>query len=273
MAALLCGAVILIAFLAFWLFGHNVKVGRSLVAFGLSEIPNLQARIAAELGQQQDFLSRMLGQDPKLLIYRIFWYDAYKAAIVISFGAIPLSMLGIWLARRGKRLALASPQAYGGLRMARASYALTVALFVIFSAVAVSAIPNAIERGRARRIAATHAQMYGMHVQALQKYHREYGAYPGTVYTNYPGEVSDLLKVNVDGLPRTDLWGNNFDYKPDAEIASNGAFNSFTNYKLVSAGPDGKFNTPDDIIMIDGVIVNYTPELEMSVTSQERLRP
>src|SRR5687767_2810067 len=82
-AALACVLVILIAFLAFWVFGHDAKVGRALAAYGLSEIPGLQAKLAAELGRSQDFLGALLDRDPKLLLYRIFSYDAYKAAIVI----------------------------------------------------------------------------------------------------------------------------------------------------------------------------------------------
>jgi hypothetical protein len=137
------------------------------------------------------------------------------------------------------------------MRIARASLALSTCLLVVFSAVTITAIPGAIERGRAKRVSATRALMYELHAQALQKYYREHGT--------YPQELADLARVNAATAPQSDYWERSFAYNPVGVIASRGNIISLSNYKLVSAGPDGKFGTKDDITMVDGVIVD-SPE-------------
>jgi hypothetical protein len=117
---------------------------------------------------------------------------------------------------------------------------------------------------RAKRAAATRALMYELHAQGLQRYHKEYGA--------YPGELVDLSRVNASGAPQSDYWERNFEYKPVAVIASKGSGISLSNYKLVSAGPDGMFGTEDDITMIDGVIVESQNEPGSAESNQGRAR-
>jgi hypothetical protein len=45
-----------------------------------------------------------------------------------------------------------------------------------------------------------------------------------------------------------------------------------SNYKLLSAGPDGRFGTEDDITMIDGVIVETQNEPGSDEPAQGRAR-
>jgi hypothetical protein len=152
--------------------------------------------------------------------------------------------------------------------MARASFALSAVLFVVFSAVDLSSLPGVIERGRARRLAATRAKMYELHAQALLKYYQEYGM--------YPQEMTDLSRVNAEAAPQIDYWENTFAYAPIPadDIASRGLAISFSGYKLVSAGPDGAFGTTDDVTMVDGVIVDSKPDpdLQSSMPAQEKPR-
>jgi hypothetical protein len=101
---------------------------------------------------------------------------------------------------------------------------------------------------RAQRVAATRALMYELHAQGLQRHYREYGV--------YPSELVNLSRVNASGAPQSDYWGQSFDYKPIVVVASKGSSAHWSNYTLVSAGPDGKFGTDDDITMVDGVIVD-----------------
>ncbi|MCG3160241.1 MAG: hypothetical protein JMDDDDMK_01310 [Acidobacteria bacterium] len=237
-AALACGAVIIIAFLITWVFIGDAKVGRALMV--------------SVLGDSLELTKEMVRVDSKLPYYRIFTFDAYRLAFYFSAGAIPISLLGIWLGRRAVRLIKSDSAGFGGIRIARVSYALAACLLIVFSAVAIASIPRAIERGRARRAAATRALMYELHVQALQKYHKEYGA--------YPHELADLSRVNASGAPQSDYWEHNFDYRPIGVIASKGSAISLSNYTLVSAGPDGEFGTKDDITMVDGVIVDSQNE-------------
>jgi hypothetical protein len=237
-AALTCGVLVIIAFFLAWIFIDDVKVGRVLLVW--------------TLGDGYELTKKLLEADAKLPYYRIFAFDAYRLAGLFSIGAIPLSLAGIWLARRALRLIKADSASFGGIRVARASYCLSIGLLIVFGAVGVSSIPRVIARGRARRIAATRALMYELHAQGLQRYYKEYG--------NYPGELTDLSRVNAGGTQQSDYWERNFEYKPVSVVASKGSGISLSDYKLVSAGPDGKFGTKDDIIMIDGVIVESPDE-------------
>ena len=104
--------------------------------------------------------------------------------------------------------------------------------------------------------------MYELHAQGLQRYYKEYGA--------YPAELTDLSRVNANGTPKADYWERDFEYEPVGVIASNGAGRYLSVYKLVSAGPDGKFGTKDDITMIDGAIVESENESDTAEPTQAR---
>src|SRR5215475_3429065 len=247
-AALACGIVVIIAFLATWILIDDMKVGRVLLVWAL--------------GDGYELTKKLLEVDSKLPYYRIFNFDAYNRAATLSIGAIPLSLAGIWLARRALRLIKSDSASFGGVRIARASYGLSIALLIAFGAAGASSIPRVIARGRARRAAATRALMYELHAQGLQKYYKEYGA--------YPGELTDLSRVSASGTPQSDYWEHNFEYKPVGVIASKGSAISLSDYKLVSAGPDGKFGTKDDITMIDGVIVESQNDPDATEPNQAR---
>lgn len=236
--ALTCGLLVIIVFLAVWVFGNDLRVGRAL--------------LVALLGDDTKLTQTLLRIDPRLPYYRIFAYDAYRMAAFLSIGLVPLSLAGILLARRSLRLIKSAPARFGGSTLAKIALALSVTLFLSFSTAGISSIPAAIERISARRLAATHARMYQLHRQALQKYYQEYGS--------YPQELSDLSRVSAESAPQADYWEHNFSYLPESVIASKGMAISFSNYKLVSAGPDGKFGTADDITMVDGVIVSGQPD-------------
>jgi hypothetical protein len=249
-AALACGVIVIIAFLLYWAFSNDVLVGRALLVW--------------TLGDGYELSKKLLEADAKLPYYRIFAFDAYRRAITFSIVAIPLSLAGIWLARRALRLIKSDSASFGGIKVARASYCLSIGLLVVFSAVSVSSIPRAIATGRAKRIAATHALMYELHSRGLQRYYKEYG--------NYPGELADLSRVNASVAPQSDYWERNFEYKPVAVIASKGSGISLSDYKLISSGPDGKLGTEDDITMIDGVIIESQNDPDATEPSQGQAR-
>ncbi len=252
-AAWLALSVALIAVIAFtmaWLLINDMKV--------------LRVTAVALLGESTKLTSSLLKGDPDLLRYRIFTFDAYRLACLMSIGAIPFSMLGIWLARRAGKLAKMFPADFGGRRIAAFAMTLALLLFVSFSAAGISAIPRAIQYGRARHIASERAHFYHLHGEALAKYYAEFGT--------YPQEISDLREFVTDTVSQTDYWGNTIKYAPAALIASKSNTSSYSNYQLVSAGPDGILNTSDDIRMIDGVIVSevdYNDPLNSIFTSDK----
>lgn len=221
------------SFLVLWLLGHDMKVLRTLVVWAI--------------GDGTQITREWLRIDSHLLNYRIFAYDGYRLAFYMSGALVPLSVFGMWLARRAQRLVRSSESGYGGRRVANLAWAMSAALFVSFSFAAVTSIPGALERGREKRMAATRAQMYQLQ-ETLQKYYREYGT--------YPQELSDLGRFSREPLPQSDYWERSFGYAPVSVIASKGHAIGWSNYRLVSAGPDGKFGNEDDLTMIDGVIVS-----------------
>ncbi|MDQ3012304.1 MAG: hypothetical protein M3X11_16540 [Acidobacteriota bacterium] len=233
--ALVCVVLIVMTFIVAWIFGNDMKVGRVLLVW--------------IVGDGTKFTKDLLDADPKLLLYRIFSFDAYRLAVPMSIALIPLSIMGSWAGWRAMRKAKADPAHFGGFLVARVSVLLSACLFAVFGTVVATSIPEALVRGRAKHISATSAVMYAMHYEALQKYYREYGS--------YPQELTDVSRVNARPTPHNDYWANPLNYSPiGGVIASRGSAPSFSGYKLVSAGADGKFGTPDDITMIDGIIVD-----------------
>lgn len=232
-AALVCGVLIIIVFFLAWILENDTRVGRVLLVW--------------TLGDGYEFTKNLIEADSRLPYYRIFTFYAYRLANTYSIGAIPLSIAGIWLARRALRLIKSDSASFAGAGVARASYGLSIGLLIVFTAASVSSIPRLIARSRAQHAAHTRALMYELHARGLQKYYKEYRL--------YPAELIDLSRVNASGAPQSDYWEHSFEYKPVAVIASNGSGISLSNYKLVSAGPDGIFGTKDDITMVDGVIV------------------
>lgn len=238
MSALAVSILVAIIFLAVWIFSSDMKVGRAMMI--------------GVLGDGTRLTRSMLAADPRLPYYRIFAYDAVRQAFYLSIALIPLSLIGVRLARRARRLATASPSLFGGTGMAKASMIMSSSWLVLFATVTIISLPEAIERGRAKKRAATRAVMYQLHQQALHKYYNEYGS--------YPQDLTDLSRVKAENSPKLDYWEQPFTYTPVGEIASNGSAVSLTNYKLVSAGADGKLGTADDLTMIDGVILDGRSE-------------
>ena len=239
--ALAVPLLVIAAFGALWLFGNDMKVLRVLAT--------------TFIGESTKVTTEWLRVDPRLPYYRIFSFDAYRLAFYLSAGIIPLALAGMWLARRAMRLVKRDSAVFGGKRMARASLALSSLVLTTVATVTITAIPGAIERGREKRIAATHAVMYQLHEQALKKYHDEFGT--------YPQELQDLARVRREPVTQEDYWERGMTYTPVSVIASKGTAVGFSNYRLVSAGPDGEFGTDDDITMIDGVVVSNKTDLDM----------
>src|SRR5262245_45812264 len=94
-AALTCGVTVITAFLLYWIVNHDTRVGRVLLVW--------------TLGDGYELTQKLLEADAKLPYYRIFTFDAYRLANVFSILAIPLSLAGIWMARRALRLIKSDP--------------------------------------------------------------------------------------------------------------------------------------------------------------------
>lgn len=242
---------ILIIFLGAWVLGNDLRVGRVL--------------LVTLLGDGWKATRLLLEADPRLPYYRIVRYDATRLAFFLSMILIPLSVLGIWLSRRAERLVQVTPHRFTGQRLAKVSLTLCGVWLVGLTTVVAFHIPERVNGFRERRRAETRVVMYQLHQQALQKYYQEYGS--------YPQELPDLSRVNAEAAPRTDYWEQPFTYQPVGVIASKGASIIFSNYKLVSAGADGRFATDDDLVMIDGIILEGSSKHDPNRVALEDLFP
>ena len=236
--ALGMASIVLLAYIATWLLGNDMKVARVL--------------IVSLFGEGTKFTKSLLQLDPSLLQYRIFTFDAYQLACYMSLILIPLSLVGIWLGRRALKLIKVNPLQFGGRGMAQAALTTSVIWCVLFSAAGISSIPRALQRGHAKHLAAVRAQFYQLHNESLNRYYAEFGT--------YPAELSDLRDFIPEAIQTTDYWGTSISYSPTSLLASKDSRPGFNNYQMVSAGPDGVMDTADDIRMIDGVIVTTTDE-------------
>ncbi len=241
MAALGLVLFIVVGFVMLWLMVSDMKVARALLVHAL--------------GDGYEFTKNFLTGDDHLLRYRIFTWDVYHNAFNVCLIAMPLALIAMRKAWVAARQAQALPQQFGGLRTAQLSFVLASLLFVGFAAAGLGGIPNMIERGRERHLAATRAAMYEQ-AAALQAFNRENGT--------YPQERTELLNA---AQTRVDYWENEFKYEPFGTVASNatGVVGGvgFNSYALRSAGPDGAVGTADDIVMIDGVIVSRPAESDL----------
>ncbi|MDX2043284.1 MAG: hypothetical protein SF097_18855 [Acidobacteriota bacterium] len=98
-------------------------------------------------------------------------------------------------------------------------------------------IEEAIKREKARRTTALMMQL----VDGLAAYQKERGQF---ATTDEIAELLDFLSPRyLSSAPRFDLWGKEFDYR-----------GSSLSYRLSSAGPDGKKNTKDDLVVENGAL-------------------
>lgn len=92
-------------------------------------------------------------------------------------------------------------------------------------------VEEAVRREKIRRTLVILREMSG----ALDDYHRDQSAF---VTTNRIGELLDAISPRYLSTPyRIDLWGNQLDYRGSSD-----------RYQLRSAGPDGRFGSPDDLL-------------------------
>lgn len=102
-------------------------------------------------------------------------------------------------------------------------------------------IEEAITREKARRTTTLLMKL----AEGLTAYHKERGQFADT------DEIEELLDFlsprYLSAAPRFDLWGKEFEYK-----------GSSSNYRLSSAGPDGKRHTKDDLVIENGILKTST---------------
>ncbi len=187
---------------------------------------------------------------------------------------VALAPVAILLGVRAIRGVQRDPERHGGLRVARVGLTLACLVSVGMGGYFVSRIPRMIENRREAQAAETRAEMYHM-AGLVQRYRDVYGV--------YPDRMSDLSRV--EGMPAIrdsrDSWDHKIIYSGyTSDLASTpGGLTLNANFELRSPGPDGLPNTPDDVVMRDGMIVDAAngdspaaPSLPVTVPVTKRVR-
>lgn len=165
--------------------------------------------------------------------------------------SLAFAILAILAAVFALRSARSNPKRFGGSRTASTGFALGCAALVGIGSLWASEIPRSLERSREQQAAATRAEMYRVSSQMIA-YRARFGAYPSRIAE---------LRALEEGLPvdaGRDGWDHRIVYASfTSGIASKGRKPLLNaNFELRSPGPDGVTNTPDDIVMRDGQIVD-----------------
>lgn len=171
------------------------------------------------------------------------------AALIFTYWLAAAGLLVLWQARRAMKLTVREPQRYGGYRLAAATFFVAAAAMAGLLAYMVANIPEFLEKRRIRQAAATSAAMYQM-AALLESYKDKHGS--------YPRNLEALKKFAGRDLPK-DYWDHAISYQSYTEALAAEASATgipFNNFELRSAGPDGKLGTPDDIVMLDGVLIS-----------------
>lgn len=191
-------------------------------------------------------------------------------SLVITKWLAFAGIFAIWSAWRAMRLAHNSPEDYGGYKMATSLLVVTATVGAVASGLGLAYIPQYFDNLKISQKSALEAIMRHQSSR-LEEYKLANGAYPDN-------------KEFFKSFPENDYWGNPFKYEPSTRDVSAltertpsqrpsrvTGINTpqrpvtgfpFANFELRSAGPDGKMDTDDDIVMRDGIFVANTTNRE-----------
>lgn len=202
-----------------------------------------------------------------VMIAGLLFLTVVASSLVITKWLALAGVFAVWSAWRAMRLARSNPQEYGGYKMATSLLVVTATIGSVASGFGITYIPRYIDNLKLRQQAATEAAIRHLGASA-EDYRLANGSYP------------DSEKFPADSMP-LDYWGNPIKYESSAELSGTVSDPedrnstqptprdaqvpkhkqprvpgfSNTNFTIRSAGPDGKMDTEDDIIMRDGIFV------------------
>ncbi|MBX7220951.1 MAG: hypothetical protein K1Y36_13455 [Blastocatellia bacterium] len=175
------------------------------------------------------------------------------AACYFSKFFIVLSIVGMILGFRTWQRSRNFPARYGGQKMALASGVVSLVLVGTIVTMIGFDVPKWLRGRNERQLASTRVRMLEISI-ALQQYKEKHSA--------LPAQLDDLRKEGFLTGPTLDYWESRLRYVPTGQLAAVGdgikgrpMVPAFTQYNLVSAGPDGTLGTKDDIIIDNHVFV------------------
>lgn len=225
------------------------------------------------VGSPLDHKPVMVQHFGPLMIAGLLLFSVVGASLILTKWLAFAGIFALWYSWRAMRLARNNPQQYGGYYTAMGLLVATAISAAVASGLGVAYIPKFLDNRITRQEAAIGA-IFRHQQGVLEDYKLANGFYP------------DSQKFPGNSMPK-DYWGNPLVYESFAEVGSAampatdttdrastetstrvpknpraGSRNvpgiAITNFILRSAGPDGKLETEDDIIMRDGVFVTNT---------------
>jgi type II secretory pathway pseudopilin PulG len=196
------------------------------------------------------------------------------AAWQLKWIALPVAMIVVWGGMRLVRTIKDAPATFGGLRIARAGFTSAMVAIALVAVLIGITVPERLRRHQWALEAAENAHAYTLN-RALLEYRELHGTLPPQedlinqlkTLPDPDGAIAEALNfVDANGYqastvvaaaaPKTKalakgaaLRNASLNTTPDPPSVS------FTNYELRLPGADKKLDTPDDLIVRDGLIM------------------
>ncbi len=196
------------------------------------------------------------------------------AAWQLKWIALPLAVAIVWGGMRLLRTIKDAPATFGGLRIARVGFTSAVAAIALVAVLIGITVPERLRRHQWALDAAENAHAYTLN-RALLEYRDLHGTLPPQddlvnqlkTLPDPNGAIAEALSfVDANGYQASTVVAA---AAPKTKALAKGAALrnaslsttpdppgvSFTNYELRLPGADKKLNTPDDLIVRDGLIM------------------
>lgn len=166
---------------------------------------------------------------------------------------VAISVVGLYFSVKAFQKAKRNPEHYGGRKIAMTGVALSTAMLMLVATLVGFEIPRWWRAHQVREEMASKAVMWEFCI-ALGKYKEKHGG--------LPLQMADLQREGFLSKPALDYWEGHLVYTPTGQLAaadvgrSRASVPVFTQYTLVSPGPDGVLKTRDDLILNDGIFIS-----------------
>jgi hypothetical protein len=240
-----------------------------------------------------------------LVQYKLrFWTILFRLPTIVSAGevaawrlkwlVVPAAIVALWSGRLLIRSIKNSSTRFGGLRLARAGFVVSVAVTVLIATLIGITIPERLRRREDAIEAAIYARGYALHL-ALLRYRELHGTLPTPddfsrelrTLPDPDGSIADALRyVDASGYQATSVLASAGKRKPLALRGGAALRNapadsanaetpgvSFTIYELRLPSEHRLLSADDDFVMRDGLIMKASDPRPASSVSTRPSRP
>lgn len=212
------------------------------------------------------------------------------AAWQLKWVAVPMAIAAVWVGSKSLNAIKATPNRFGGLRLARAGYSAAIVTTLLVGTLIGITVPERLRHHQWGLEAAENVRAYTLS-RAILEYRELHGTLPPQdelmsqlrTLPDPDGSIAEALRyVDANAYQPTSVLAA---AAPKAKpLARGGAIRnasltttldppavSFTNYELRLPGADRKYNTDDDLIVNDGLVMTAS-EFAVYRTSRSSAR-